>query len=75
MNSSRNYKEDDKDYHERRQLVTNEYVNLIIERKQTRYVRGGIKKNDMNISGLLCRTFSELDLFELKRVVDAIEDH
>ena len=75
MSSSRNYKEDDKDYHERRQLVTNEYVNLIIERMQTRYVRGGVKKKDINISGLMCRTFSELDLFELKRVVDAIEDH
>ena len=42
----------------RTQVFTNEYINLMFERVQDRYE----KKVDLKISGMLFRTFSDIDL-------------
>lgn len=56
--STTNYWEDEPVIR-RIQMFTNENVNLHFEKKQDRYQDGTIEKS---ISGMLYRTFSEIDL-------------
>ena len=69
MSSSKNEMWEDYPFLRRIQIFTNEYVNLMFEKRQDRYEDGTIEKN---ISGMLFRTFSEVDLFELKRISTAL---
>ena len=68
MSTSKNQTKDEEVSVCRTQIITNEYVDLLFERKQYR------KDGNINydISGMLFRTFSEIDLFELKKVSEAI---
>ena len=71
MSTSKNEQWEEETFLRRIQVFTNEYVNLVFEKRQDRYKNGEIEKM---ISGMLFRTFSEIDLFELKRVSQAIVD-
>ena len=68
MSTSKNLTQEEEACLRRTQIITNEYVNLLFERQQDR--KDG--KVDLHISGRLFRTFSEIDLFELKKVSEAI---
>ena len=68
MSTSKNQTKDEEVSVCRTQIITNEYVDLLFERKQ--YRKDGTINYD--ISGMLFRTFSEIDLFELKKVSEAI---
>mmetsp|Transcript_42077 Transcript_42077/g.55430 ORF Transcript_42077/g.55430 Transcript_42077/m.55430 type:complete len:159 (-) Transcript_42077:2279-2755(-) len=69
MSSSKSEMWEDEMFLRRIQVFTNEYVNLLFEKKQDRYDDGSVEKM---ISGMLFRTFSEIDLFELKKISNAI---
>ena len=47
------------------QIFTNEYCNLLFEKRQDRYNDGSV---EFKISGMLFRTFSEMDLWQLKKI-------
>ena len=68
MSTSKNLTQEEEACLRRTQIITNEYVNLLFERQQDR--KDG--KVDLHISGRLFRTFSEIDLYELKKVCEAI---
>ena len=53
------------------QIITNEYCNLLFEKQQTRFE--GSAKRKLKISGMLYRTFAELDLRELNGVMEALD--
>ena len=59
---------DENPYILRNQIFTNEHVNLIFQKTQKRQ---GVKQ-EIYISGMLFRTFSEIDLFGLKEISDAV---
>ena len=66
MSASHNdYKYDEK-YIRRIQIFTNEYVNLLFEKVQNRYYNG---TSEFTISGMLFRTFSEIDILQLNRII------
>ena len=71
MSMSHKAVNDETNFIRRVQLFTNEQCNLLFEKKQNRY-----KDNtkDQQIKSILYRTFSELDLYELKQVRDAIQE-
>ena len=73
MSSSKTEVACDKVFLRRNQIFTNEYVNLLFEKRQDRSETGKevIKKE---ISGMLYRTFSEIDLFELQRISLALKN-
>lgn len=73
MSSSKTEVAGDKVFLRRNQIFTNEYVNLLFEKRQDRSETGKevIKKE---ISGMLYRTFSEIDLFELQRISLALKN-
>lgn len=52
------------------QNFTNEYVNMFFEKVQDRYEDG---EQEDKISGMLFGTYSEIDLWQLENIVEAIE--
>ena len=71
MSTSQNlWKNEWESFIRRTQIISNEYVNLLFEKRQDRFEDGS---THFEISGMLFRTFSEVDLFELKRIQEAIE--
>ena len=56
-------------FQKRIQILTNEDCNLLFERYQSRYV----DKTENKISGMLYRTFSEMDLGQLTQISQAVE--
>lgn len=52
----------------RTQIFTNEYVNLIFRKIQDRYSN----KREFSISGMLYRTFAEIDLEQLNSIFTTI---
>lgn len=72
MSMSHKAVNDETNFTKRVQLFTNESCNLLFEKKQNRY-----KDNtkDQSIKSILYRTFSELDLYELKQIRDAIKEN
>ena len=65
MSISHNASENGIDCRRRIQIFTNEYQNLLFEKQQRRYNDGTAK---FKISGMLYRTFSEIDLQELRQI-------
>lgn len=58
---------------QRTQVFTNEYCNLLFWRKQDRYKDQKKKDYENKISGMLFRTFSEIDLWQLDTVMKAVD--
>lgn len=79
MSISYNARRDDINYLKRVQIFTNEYCNLIFAKEQSRFHTHGGKDNfakyqiEFKISGMLYRTFSEIDLCELLKIQNAID--
>jgi len=48
-------------------------VNLLFEKKQERFIENGKRK--YYISGMLYRTFSEIDLYELTQISKSVDSH
>ena len=52
------------------QTFTNEFANLVFQKRQDRYSDG---TREHTISGMLFRTFSEIDLWQLNQLWEALE--
>ena len=65
MSTSRSYEWEDQTYLKRTQVFTNEYVSLSFIKIQDRLPG---KPHKFSISGMLFRTYSEIDLLELYQV-------
>ena len=52
------------------QIFTNEYCNLLFEKRQDRFDDGEV---EFKISGMLFRTFSEIDLWQLAKTSNLTE--
>lgn len=69
MSTSKTKEDDDENkYLFRNQLFTNEHVNLLFQKKQSRMYN----RRSLYISGMLYRTFSEIDLFALKEISNSV---
>ena len=72
---------DDVDYLKRVQIFTNEHCNMLFQKEQSRFKLQTEKEKftkyhiKYKISGMLYRTFSELDLFELLRIQKSAANH
>ena len=53
------------------QTFTNEFANLVFQKRQDRYSDG---TREHTISGMLFRTFSEIDLWQLNQLWEALEN-
>ena len=69
MSTSKNDEWEEETFLQRKQLFTNEHVNLLFEKRQDRYKSG---ERENFISGMLFRTFAEVDLFAMKEIFNAI---
>ena len=69
--SKKNGEEDNDKENQRTQLFSNEQVNLLLEKKQIRNKKGG--QAQFEISGMLYRTFSEMDLWQLDGIAKALD--
>ena len=70
MSISRNVVREEMQIPQRKQIFTNEYCSLLFEKKQLRFPDG---RREFKISGMLYRTFSDMDLYELNQIVKNIE--
>ena len=70
MSTSKNDEEDDVPFLQRKQIFTNEYVNLLFEKTQRRFADG---EREYQISGMLFRTFSEIDLWEMMQICKSLD--
>ena len=71
MSSSREDTWENEKFIKRTQVFTNEYVNLSFLKIQDRY-QGD--PPEFSISGMLFRTFSEIDLFEISEIFGSIKE-
>ena len=71
MQSARQIQHGGQNCIERQQIVTNEFVNLMYQKRQIRYLDGS--KRDF-ITGMLFRSYSEVDIFELKTISQALHN-
>ena len=69
MSTSKNETWEEEEFLRRTQIIANENVNLFFERVQDRYDDGTV---ETKISGMIFRTYSAMDLFELKRISTAV---
>ena len=71
MSTSKDEVEDEEVFLRRTQIITNEFGDLLFRKVQDRYPG---KEQYINIiSGMLFRTFSAVDMFELKGIFDALK--
>ena len=71
MSTSKDEVEDEEVFLRRTQIITNEFGDLLFRKVQDRYPS---KEQYINIiSGMLFRTFSAVDMFELKGIYDALK--
>ena len=72
MSTSCIEKEEEHEQIKRTQIFTNEYFNLLFEKQQIRQIDNK-GKHKFKISGMLFRTFCEMDLFQLKDISDTLD--
>ena len=72
MSTSKNEVWEEQVFLRRTQIIANENVNLFFKRVQDRYDNGTVVTK---ISGMIYRTYSSMDLQELKRISEAVKQN